>query len=269
MMLQFLFTLCFFLLSCAPVSAAGFDHTLWNNLLNKHVVAINDGKVTEVDYRAMLQDRANLQSYLAQLSTVETTDFLQWSKAEQLAFLINAYNSWTVELILTRYPDLTSIKELGSFFQSPWKKKFIFLLGEKRSLDDIEHNLIREPGRYNEPRIHFAVNCASIGCPALRWEAYRGEILEQQLISAEKLFLSDQTRNRIVEGGVFEVSSIFSWYGDDFREWAGSAQSLEEYFLSKALMFSGYTDYYEKNSGRPVKIRYLEYDWRLNDITVK
>jgi hypothetical protein len=249
--------------------AATFDHTIWNSLLHKHVVVINDGKATEVDYQSMLQDRASLQSYLEKLSAIETNDFEKWSKSEQLAFLINAYNSWTVELILTRYPDLTSIKELGSFFQSPWKKKFISLLGEKRSLDDIEHGLIRAPGRYNEPRIHFAVNCASIGCPALRWEAYRGEILEQQLTSAEKLFLSDQARNRIVDGGGFEVSSIFSWYGDDFRKGEGQTNSLEEYFLSNVSIFSGYAEYYKKDTTSPVKIRYLEYDWRLNDITVK
>jgi hypothetical protein len=268
-MLRYLFILSFVLVSFSSGLAAGFDHTLWDNLLHKHVVAINDGKATEVDYQAMLQDRASLQSYLATLTAVEAADFEQWAKPDQLAFFINAYNSWTVELILTRYPDLTSIKELGSFLQSPWKKKFISLLGEKRSLDDIEHKLIRAPGRYNEPRIHFAVNCASIGCPALRREAYRGEILEQQLTNAEKLFLSDQSRNRIVDGGVFEVSSIFKWYGDDFRQGWRGIRSLEEYFLSHALIFYGYADNYKKDTTAKVKIRYLEYDWKLNDISVK
>ena len=91
--------------------------------------------------------------------------------------MINAYNAWTVEFILTKYPDLDSIKDLGSFFNSPWDKEFIPLLGKTVSLNDIEHGLIRGSDRYNDPRIHFAVNCASIGCPALREEAYTGDKL--------------------------------------------------------------------------------------------
>lgn len=115
------------------------------------------------------------------MSRVDQLEFDQWSTRQQLAFLINAYNAWTVELILEKWPDIDSIKDLGGIFSSPWRKEFISLLGEKRSLDNIEHDLIRGSGRYQDPRIHFAVNCASIGCPALRAEAYTGAKINQQL----------------------------------------------------------------------------------------
>ena len=95
-------------------------------------------------------------------------------KADRLAFLVNAYNAHTIALVLTRYPDLASIKDLGGWITSPWKQKFFELLGESRSLDDVEHRMIRGGVGAREPRVHFALNCASIGCPALRPEAYRG-----------------------------------------------------------------------------------------------
>ena len=245
--------------------AVEFDHSSWNTLLQTHVKSLDNGNSTGVDYRALQAERPLLQAYLKTLSSVEEQVFNSWAKPDQLAFLINAYNAWTVELILTRYPELESIKDVGSFLQSPWKKKFIPLLGQARSLDDIEHGLIRESGKYNDPRIHFAVNCASVGCPALRPEAYRGDILEQQLEDAERLFLSDGSRNRVVDG-VFEVSSIFKWYGDDFRKgWLG-VESLEQYLLSHSKKMGLEIDMSEETGGSKLKIKYLKYDWKLNDL---
>ena len=127
---------------------------------------------SQLRYAGMAADRAALKAYLDSLSAVPAASFQAGSPAQQMAFLINAYNAFTVELILTRYPDLTSIKELGSLLQSPWKPKWIPLLGGKVSLDEIEHEMLRAKGRYKDPRVHFAVNCASIGCPALREEAF-------------------------------------------------------------------------------------------------
>lgn len=115
-----------------------------------------------------------------------------------MAFLINAYNAYTVEWILTRYPNLKSIKDLGSFLQSPWQKKFFSLLGEERHLDWIEHEQL--PPLYSDPRVHAAVNCASIGRPALRNEAFTATRLEAQLEDGMQRFLADRTRNR-VKGG--------------------------------------------------------------------
>lgn len=245
--------------------AAVFDHQPWNDLLVKYVVSINDGKATEVDYGGLSNDRQKLQAYLSDLAEVDEESFHTWPKNDQLAFLINAYNAWTVELILTKYPDLESIKDLGSFLKSPWKKKFIPLLGSTRSLDDIEHGLIRAPGSYDDPRIHFAVNCASIGCPALRPEAYRGDILESQLESAEMLFLSDKSRNRLVNN-VFEISSIFKWYGDDFRKDNLGIESLEQYLLSHSELFDLTGEQKSSLQNGKVKISYLKYNWKLNSL---
>lgn len=267
MMLRIVIVLTFLFSLCSSVMAAGFDHSVWGRLLQTHVRPISEGKATEVDYGAILKERKLLQSYLQELSMVDKSVFDQWTKAEQLAFLINAYNSWTVELILSRYPDLESIKDLGSFLQSPWKKEFIPLLGETRSLDDIEHGLIRNSGRYNDPRIHFAVNCASIGCPALRPEPYHGDILERQLQDAETLFLSDESRNRGVDG-VFEISSLFKWYGDDFRGWRG-AESVEDYLLSRPALSGAVDDNNNEPQKNTLKIKYLTYDWQLNDISTE
>ena len=252
-----------FVLQAVTVSTAEFDHRQWDTLLAQHVDVQDGGKITTVDYRGMANEQTKLSGYLNHLSKIDRDQFDTWPEAEQLAFLINAYNAWTVELILSKYPDLHSIKDLGSLFQSPWKKKFVSLLGEKYSLDDIEHSLIRGSGRYNDPRIHFAVNCASIGCPALRNQAYRGDILEEQLEEATRLFLSDRSRNRPGNKELL-ISSIFKWYREDFeRDWQG-ANSLPQFLalyrhslgLSKAEA--------ETLVAGEFTITFLDYDWKLN-----
>lgn len=240
------------------------DHQLWNSLLKSHVINIHDGHATQVDYRAIQQEAALLKRYLDHLSAVKRSDFDQWSNNQQLAFLINAYNAWTVQLILSQYPNLDSIKDLGGLFKSPWKQEFIPLLEQTRSLDNIEHTLIRGSSRYNDPRIHFAVNCASIGCPALRAEAYTADKLDAQLEEQTQLFLADQSRNRLRDGRL-EVSSIFKWYREDFEKgWEGT-RSLAE-FLTHYRTSLGLTD---DQKGRVISgeidITFLDYDWRLND----
>lgn len=244
---------------------SGFDHSRWDGLLKDHVRVLQGGSVTQVDYDGMLRDRAGLKVYLQDLAAVERKTFDGWPVDHQLAFLINAYNSWTVELILTEYPDIASIKDLGSIFQSPWKKRFIPFFGKERSLDEIEHQLIRGSDRYNDPRIHFAVNCASIGCPALRGEAYRGVELQQQLGEATALFLKDRTRNRLV-GEVLEVSSIFKWYGEDFsRGWKG-VSSLPLFFADHAGDLGLTAVEREQLVRGEIKIKFQSYDWKLNRV---
>jgi len=259
---RLLFTL-MLLSEIVTAQAAGFDHAVWDELLKKHVIPIRNGHATQVDYRGMAADRAQLRKYLTATSNVKRSTFDGWTKEEQLAFLINAYNAWTVELILSGGPDIESIKDLGSLFQSPWKKRFIPLLGKTRTLDDIEHNLIRGSDRYHEPRIHFAVNCASIGCPALRPEAYVGARLDEQLEESTRNFLSDRTRNRL-QGDTLKVSKIFDWYQEDFEQgWRGTsslAQFLAHYQRSLGLdkqmanqLLSG-----------DIEIEFLDYNWKLN-----
>ncbi|MFT6552504.1 MAG: opacity protein-like surface antigen, partial [Zhongshania marina] len=125
-------------LLAAQAFAADFSHQTWDKLLQRHVVMIQDGQASRVDYSAFQKNQKVLQAYLASMSAVSRSEFDSWTKDQQLAFLINAYNAWTIEFVLSAYPDIKSIKDLGSFFSSPWKKEFINLLGETRSLDNIE-----------------------------------------------------------------------------------------------------------------------------------
>lgn len=254
----------------APAAAAfdPFDHKhgAWDALLSKHVVVAPDGLSSTVRYAAMKRDRAALGAYLASLSAVTPQDYAGWSKPQQLAFLINAYNAYTVELILTRYPELKSIKDIGSFFESPWKKDFFSLLGKKRSLDDIEHGMIRAPGVFDDPRIHFAVVCASVGCPMLRKEVFVAESLEAQLEDGLRRFLSDRSRNRYDSAsGTLQVSKIFDWYGKDFEQGHKGIDSLPRLFARHAEQLADAPAAREASrSGRP-KITFLDYDWALND----
>ncbi|WP_350998976.1 DUF547 domain-containing protein [Shewanella sp. TB7-MNA-CIBAN-0143] len=242
-------------------------HDEWNTLLNRHVKPINSGHSSAIDYAATQQDRAILTRYLNQLSLITQAEFDAWDKASQLAFLINAYNAWTVELILTKYPDIDSIKELGGLFSSPWDKSFIPLLGKTRSLNDIEHTLIRGSDRYNDPRIHFAVNCASIGCPALREEAYTGAKLELQLTEQTERFLADNSRN-YAKGDSLYLSSIFKWYGDDFTKGFRNTHSIEAFLLLYSNSNKGVLTLTpaqrQAAEKQQLDIEFLDYDWSLN-----
>lgn len=240
-------------------------HANWESLLNQHITPINNGSSTEVDYAAFKQNQAQLQRYLEKLSKLSQTEFDAWPKPKQLAFLINAYNAWTVEFILTKYPDLESIKDLGSFFSSPWDKEFIPLLGKKISLNDIEHGLIRGSDRYNDPRIHFAVNCASIGCPALREEAYTAAKLELQLTEQTARFLTDKSRNYI-EGNKFKMSSIFKWYGDDFKKGFRGTKSIQRFVALYSDTLKLTSDQKVTLSKEGFNIKFLDYNWKLNDV---
>lgn len=252
----------------AASSAQAFDHRHgeWQQLVETHVIWIDGGTGSQVDYEGFRKDRPRLRSYLEALSAVSRKTFDGWPKERRLAFLINAYNAFTVELILTRYPDLDSIKDLGSFLKSPWKKQFFNLLGDGRNLDWIEHDMIRKPGVYDDPRIHMAVNCASVGCPALRDEAFVAETLDEQLEDNLTRFLRDRSRNRYnPRTGKLEVSKIFDWYGGDFSKGYRGYDTLEGFFATYADLLSDDPAEREKIRSKQVKIDFLAYDWRLND----
>lgn len=246
----------------------GFDHSHvdWTQLLKRHVVLLNDGKASQVRYAGMALDRAPLKRYLQSLSLVEQSAFETWPSSQQQAFLINAYNAFTVELILSRYPDLKSIKDIGSVFSSPWKLQWITLLGRKLSLDEIEHGLLRKPGAYDEPRVHFAVNCASVGCPMLREEAYVANRLEFQLSQQTQRFMSDRSRNRWNNPAArLELSKIFDWYGKDFRQGHKGIASLEAFAASHADLLADAPADRAQLRSRRFDIAFLDYDWSLND----
>ena len=264
------------MLTCPFGSAfAQFDHQhmAWNALLKKHVALIDGGNASQVRYAGMQKDRAQLKAYLETLSRVTRQEFDGWTKAQRMAFLINAYNAFTGEKILTRYPDIRSIWDFGKILGNPFKDKFFKLFGEDFSLDRIEHETLRKPGAYNEPRVHFTVNCASVGCPMLREEAYVADRLGAQLEEQTRRFLSDRTRNRYNPAeGVIEVSKIFDWFKEDWTsgylglDGQGSPVALREQF------FAGYADLLAvrpedqaRIGERKAAIRFLDYDWNLND----
>ncbi len=238
------------------------DHAQWNRLLAAHVSWTNEGTASVVDYAGFARDRDALKAYLASASKVSSSIYEGWNKADREAFLINVYNAATVELILTRYPELKSIKDLGGLFRSPWEKDVISLLGQQRSLDDIEHSMLRDASDYSEPRIHFAVNCASIGCPALRPEAFVGSRLAAQLDDQSRRFLRDRSRNRYDAGKGLQISKIFDWYAEDFDKHTGG---VRKFLAAYADALGLDSDAASKLEAGALSVSYTDYDWRLND----
>lgn len=251
-----------------PLRAQGFDHNhaAWSALLKKHVLVIGAGKASKVRYAGMASDRPALKACLAGFSALSAAAFEGFGKSQQMAFLMNAYNAFTIELILTRYPKLVSIKDLGSFLESPWKQKFVPLLGNTLSLDGIEHDLLRARGRFDDPRVHFAVNCASIGCPPLREEAFVAERLDAQLDEQMQRFLSDRSRNRWNAANQrLEVSKIFDWYGEDFQLGHKGITSATALYARYAEQLADAPADRERIRGQRAAVAYLDYDWKLND----
>lgn len=247
-----------FLLTLSMATMAlDHTHTAWDQLLKDHV--IKDAQQTWFQYKKLKDSGENmskLNSYLDELSKVTKKEFLKFSKAQRLAFLINAYNGFTVKLIIDKYP-VKSIKDIGGLFTNTWKIKFFTLLEEKTYLDHIEHGLIRK--MFKEPRIHFAVNCASIGCPNLQAYAFTGKDIKKQLDKAEKDFFADTEKNKIHHGKKkMKISKIFSWFKEDFVKKHGS---LEKYLaqampLTEAQKKDLLEDKYD--------IDHASYDWNLN-----
>jgi hypothetical protein len=252
-----------------------FDHghAAWTALVKQNVVVIEGGRASRARYAGFAANRGQLKAYLESLSRVTAAEFKSWSKPQQIAFLINAYNAFTVEKILTRYPDVKSIWDFGKLFGNPFKDRFFTLLGRESSLDRIEHELLRAKGAYDEPRVHFAVNCASIGCPMLREEAYVADRLDAQLEEQTRRFLSDRTRNRYsARQGTLEVSKIFDWYQEDwqsgYRGFDGGSPAIvsrEQYFARYAALLADDPAQQKLIADGNVPLAFLDYDWTLND----
>jgi hypothetical protein len=242
------------------------QHRAWDALLRAHVAWDAQGVATRVSYSGFARDRSALRAVLEGYATLDQPTYQSMDRAHQLAFLINVYNAATIELILTRYPDLKSIRDLGSVVRSPWKRRFITLFGEQMHLDDIEHRLIRQPGIFDEPRIHFVVNCASVGCPALRPEAIVADRLEAQLEDSTQRFLRDTSRNRFNrEENRLEISRLFDWYRGDFeRGWRGTA-SREQFLARYASSIARATEDRARIESARVRLTFLDYDWSLNN----
>ena len=219
------------------------DNTLYERLLKQYV---NQGVV---DYRGFKNEEAVLDQYL---KVLENTESRKLSGSERFAFYVNAYNAWTIKLILSAYPGLKSIKELGGFLSTPWKKKIARIDGDMLTLDAIEHDILRK--QFKDPRVHFVVNCASQGCPPLRPEPYQGNILDRQLEEMTAAFLNDPSRNYL-KGNTLSVSSIFKWFAEDFNnDIVGYFEKYAREDLKKRL----------EAIRDKIEIKYLDYDWALN-----
>lgn len=228
-----------------PATSAPVDHSAYDRLLKKHVNAQG-----LVDYKGFKADEAAFNQYLALLS--KNPPAANWSKADQMAYWINAYNAYTIRLILDHYP-LQSIKDIGSkiqipFVTTPWAAKFFSIGGEKMSLDNIEHGILRK--KFDDPRIHFTLVCASISCPRLRNEAYTAAQLEKQLDDQGRDFLNNPAKNKISKSAA-QLSKYFDWYKGD---WEKNGQSVVKWVNRYS------TTKIDDNT----KISYLDYNWNLN-----
>jgi hypothetical protein len=224
------------------LSAKTVDHSLYGELLGKYV------KGGAVDYRGLKNEEGILDQYL---DVLDQTNPDELPRNEQLALYINAYNAYTLKLVLENYP-VDSIKDIGGWFKGPWKIRFCRIGGKTFTLDEIEHEIIRP--RFKDPRVHFAVNCASKSCPPLISEPYQGSTLDQQLDANTRSFLNNPGKNRL-EGNTLYVSKIFKWFGEDFGgDVVGFFLKYAEEDLKNRLLAKG----------DQIKIDYLTYDWGLN-----
>jgi Protein of unknown function, DUF547 len=250
----------------APALAFDHAHKAWDDILHQHVKVAAGGNASRVDYSGMMKDHAQLKAVLDDYAKVTRAEFDGWTKAQQQAFLINDYNALTVEKILTRYPGIKSIRDFGTVFGNPWKDKFFRLFGEPATLDTIEHEILRKPGLYDEPRVHFAVVCASIGCPMLRNEAFTADKLEAFYEDGMKRFLSDRTRNRYDPvSHALQVSMIFKWYGGDFEKGNKGFTSLKQAMARFADELADKPEDRAVVREQKADITFLDYDWSLND----
>ena len=203
-------------LCCAAIRVSGgqanaFDHShaLFATVLEKYV---SDGAV---DYKGLKADVDGLKSYLDGLAAVPEATFNDWSRPDQLAFLLNVYNAATLQLVIEHYP-VTSIKDIGSSFKSPWRLPWVRLFGRTITLDTLEHRIIRP--RFHDPAVHFALVCAAKGCPPLRSEPFVGSRLKEQFTDQARSFLAQSGKNRVdPPRHTVYLSPIFKWYREDFR----------------------------------------------------
>ena len=221
------------------------SHEIFNKLLQQHVSA--DGKV---NYKGFIQDSVEFNKYLDLLSN-NFPDQETWSEQEQIAYWINAYNAFTIKLIIKHYP-VKSIKDIKRgivFVNTVWDMKFFKLGGQEFDLNKIEHGILRKD--FEEPRIHFAVNCASESCPNLRNEAFMADKLEQQLEEQANDFINKSGKNIIQDAYTAHLSKIFSWFTGDFTKNGSLIDFINKYATTKL--------------NADAAIDYLDYSWKLND----
>lgn len=229
------------------------DHGDWARLLQHHLVPGDDG-INRVDYAAITQDeKSSLGRYIGGLAALPIG---RYHRAEQMAYWINLYNALTVQVVLDHYP-VDSIRDIdispGLFSNGPWGKKLVEIEDEELSLDDIEHRILRPIWR--DPRVHYAINCAAIGCPNLQMEPFRGATIDSQLDAAARAYVKSPRGVRI-NGDHLVLSSIYDWFMEDFgateEEVVRHLRSYADPGLDAALR-------------RVTTVADYRYDWDLND----
>jgi Protein of unknown function, DUF547 len=239
------FIACFRQIKEADSDSKPISHALFDSLLRKYVN--RDGLV---DYKGFIKDSVAFSDYLNLLSKNHPNE-KNWSRDERLAYWLNAYNAFTIKLICNNYPvqSIKDIKKGVPFVSDTWTIDFIKIENRTYSLNNIEHNIVRPT--FNDPRVHFALNCASMSCPKLLGEAYRGDILNKQLDSQAQDFLKDTQRNKITNTNKAELSKLFTWFAGDFKKVEPSVVA----FINR---------YSDIKLAENAQIDYLDYDWNLN-----
>ena len=239
-------------------STVVIDHSEWQELLDAYLVTGESGEPTRVDYARWAEtqeDRDQLELYI---TTLEAVEVAAHNRNEQFALWANLYNAATVRVILDNYP-VTSIRKIntspGFFSVGPWGAKLVTVNGDRLSLDDIEHQILRPV--WKDPRIHYAVNCASVGCPSLPAKPFTGKTLETDLEEAARDYINS-SRGAVVENGALRVSKIYDWYAEDFgKSDTNIIAHLKIYAQSDLLASLETID----------RIRGYDYDWSLNEIS--
>ena len=257
------------------VKSESFDHSYssYNSLLNEYV------ENASVNYEGFIDSRAEFETFLRTIGSVNENDYESWTQEQKLAFWINSYNAFTIKAIIDNYPIKRSLSLVGIFYapsnsilqiKGVWTKLQFRAVGKMVTLDEIEHEILRK--EFNEPRIHIAINCASISCPDLSNEAYVAERLEQQLAQASISFVNNPQKGVLVnmENGKVKLSMIFKWFGEDFIQNYGGTKLFNNYSLKENAVLNFTAEYLESQPVKEylmnnrLKIGYLGYDWHLN-----
>ncbi len=250
------------------------SYSAYDDLLNRYV------KDELVNYQGFIDSRAEFENFLKTLGDVDESDFETWTEEQKLAFWINAYNAFTIKAIIDHYPIKRSFSLVGIFYapsnsilqiKGVWTKLQFRAVGRMVTLDEIEHQILRK--KFNEPRIHMAIVCASISCPDLSNEAYVPEMLEEQLTQASFNFVNNPEKGVFVNenDGRVKLSKIFKWFGDDFIPTYGKEKLFNNYSLKENAVLNFAADYIKPEQRKDylmsnkLKISYLKYDWHLNE----
>ncbi len=255
----------FFFCSWGLRAEIDHSHQLFNSILKNHV---HSGVV---NYEGIRKDNSQLEAYLSQISSVTAAQYESFSKPEQMAYLINAYNAFTLKMISDFYP-VSSIRDIGSLvggslfnrtskqwkiseYEIKGKKVFFKAMGKSLSLDEVEHDTLRPI--FKDARVHFALVCGAVSCPFLRSEAYTGTALSVQLDNQGEQFLADPFRNKYDEKeNRLYLSKIFDWFSGDFKRDKGTVKDFVRKYLPKTV---------QSKINDDTSISYLDYDWSLNN----